>query len=207
MWGWTLNWGEVRQDLVIGSCPIELADLERIRTETGATALLSLQTDACRTWVGADYAAHRRHAEAVGLVLENTPMNDFDPADQRRRLPVAVARLQALLVARHRVYVHCTAGINRAPLTVLGYLGLAEGWDTAEALATIFRGRPQAEPYREAYDGCRADLVERLRDLIDARAARHTARGKALAWRQAETEVIREAFTRPGSTAGERIPR
>lgn len=207
MWTWALDWGRVRADLIVGSCPVRVGDLDRIQGETGATALLSLQTDACRAWVGADYAVLRRHGEAVGLVLENAPMNDFDPDDQRRRLPPAVVRLQGLLAARHRVYVHCTAGINRAPLTVLGYLALVEGVEPRSALAEIRRGRPQAEPYLDAFEGCRADLRECLRDLIEAEAVRQDPSGRPEVHRAAEAAVIRAALTQPASPAGERVGR
>jgi atypical dual specificity phosphatase len=207
MWTWALDWGRVRADLIVGSCPVQVRDLDRIRGETGATALLSLQTAACRACVGADYAAHRRHGEAVGLVLENAPMNDFDPDDQRSRLPLAVVRLHALLAARHRVYVHCTAGINRAPLAVLGYLALVEGREPRTALAEIRRGRPQAEPYWEAFEGCRADLRDCVRDLIEGEVARRDASGGPGVRRAAEAAVIRAALTQPTSPAGERVGR
>lgn len=37
-------------------------------------------------------------------------------------LPEAVRLLHVLTARGKRVYVHCTAGINRATLTVVGYL-------------------------------------------------------------------------------------
>ena len=43
-------------------------------------------------------------------------------AVQARMLPEAVRQLNLLLSMGKRVYVHCTAGINRANLTVVGYL-------------------------------------------------------------------------------------
>lgn len=47
MWLWTLNWGEIRHDLVIGSCPFRPADIDRLHDSTGVTAVLSVQTDDC----------------------------------------------------------------------------------------------------------------------------------------------------------------
>ena len=41
---------------------------------------------------------------------------------QALMLPEAVRLLHLLLANGKRVYVHCTAGINRATLTVVGYL-------------------------------------------------------------------------------------
>jgi hypothetical protein len=94
--------------------------------------------------------------------------------------------------------VHCTAGINRSPLTVLGYLSFVETLSTEEALALIRRGRPEAEPYLDAYQGCRRDLVERHRLTISVRAwdlfRRDPTRPSDLNWYLAEREVIRETF-------------
>ena len=41
---------------------------------------------------------------------------------QALMLPEAVRMLYLLIAAGKKVYVHCTAGINRATLTVVGYL-------------------------------------------------------------------------------------
>jgi hypothetical protein len=43
-------------------------------------------------------------------------------------------------------YVHCTAGINRANLAVLGYFTFVEGMPLDEALALIRTSRPQVIP-------------------------------------------------------------
>jgi protein-tyrosine phosphatase len=155
MWVWTLNWGEIRDDIVVGSCPSAPADIDRICEETGATALLSLQTDECRAALGIDHRAHLDHAARRGVLLVNAPMRDFDPLDQRDRLPDAVGALHRLLDEGHRTYVHCTAGINRGPLTVLGYLTFVEGMTVEDAMALILRGRPEASPYWEPYWACR----------------------------------------------------
>lgn len=42
---------------------------------------------------------------------------DFDPYDLRMRLPVAVAKLHQAIEANKgkTAYVHCTAGLGRAP--------------------------------------------------------------------------------------------
>jgi len=130
------------------------------------------------------------------MLLRNAPMRDFDVEDQRRHLVDAVVGLTRLLSVGHRVYVHCTAGINRAPLTVLGYLTLVEGWPYHEALALIRAGRPQAEPYREAWRACHSDLVEQNRPAIEACAwglsQRHPEVIAQENWSRAETAVIRE---------------
>lgn len=156
---WTLSWGEVRHDLVVGSCPIRPADVDRICEETGVGAVLSLQSDDCREAFGIDPRQLAERASRHGVVVVNEPMRDFDPEEQRLRLPHAVRALSDLLAGGHRTYVHCTAGINRAPLVVLAYLTFVEDLTVDEALAMIRRARPEASPYMDAYHGCREDLL------------------------------------------------
>jgi atypical dual specificity phosphatase len=209
MWTWQLNWGGVRDDVFVGSCPRSASDIDAIQAGTGATAILSVQCDDCRSALRIDFDEHMRKAARCGLVLRNTPMRDFDVADQRRHLTDAVVGLTRLLGDGHRVYVHCTAGINRAPLTVLGFFTFVEGLAHDEALALIRAGRPQAEPYWEAWRGCRSDLVEQNRPAIAARAQEISrSYGAASArenWTRAEADVIREVLlAAAGATAAHR---
>jgi atypical dual specificity phosphatase len=196
MWTWTLNWGRVREDLVVGSCPMTVDDIDTIRARTGSTALLSVQHDECRATFGIDLEQHRQHAHSIGLAYANVPMRDFDLDDQRRRLPGAVRRLAALLDAGHSVYVHCTAGINRAPLTVLGLLTFVEALAPDHAFDILRAGRPQAEPYWDAWRGCRDDLLAPRREAIAQRAFRlsqnATQESPESHWHRAEAEVLRE---------------
>lgn len=198
MWTWTLNWGEIRHDLLIGSCPTDTADLDRIYDDTGVSALLSLQTDDCRSALDIDYNSLEKHASSRGLLLVNAPIRDFDADDQRKRLPYAVGRLWGLLTSGHRTYVHCTAGINRAPLVALAYLTFVEGVAVPDAVALIQRGRPEASPYWDAYYGCREDALARHRATVALRAwnlsQANPGETPERNWFLAELEVLREAF-------------
>ncbi len=199
MWVWTLNWNQVRDDLVIGSCPMTAADIDSIRRKTGVSAILSLQHPECHRYFKIDYMRHLHHGRSTGLVMVHCPMRDFDPPDQRRHLAAAVRNLHALLAAGHKVYVHCTAGINRAPLAVLAYLTFVEGLTVAKAMALIRRARPAAEPSWEAYYGCRQDLIDRHRDTISLRAWSiwndTGGRGPDRDWMDAEAGIIREVLS------------
>jgi predicted protein tyrosine phosphatase len=203
MWTWSLNWNEIRTDVVIGSCPMTVTDIDRICEATGANALLSLQSDECRAAFAIDYEALKEHAAVRNVRMANTPMLDFNPPDQRLRLPEAVRALTILLAAGHKVYVHCTAGINRSPLAVLGYLVFVELVSPEEALAFIRQARPAADPSWEAYEGCRQDLVDALRDyiLVGAyyRSQQYPENDPLRNWYQAEIDVIRQAFLSPRS--------
>jgi hypothetical protein len=203
MWEWTLNWGEIRSDLVIGSCPMTTDDIARIQDDAKVSALLSLQTDECRSAFGIDYDQHREFGEARGLAMVNVPMRDFDPPDQRRALPDAVRALTTLLAGGHRVYLYCTAGINRSPLTALGYLAFVERQAPEEALALIRQGRPGAEPSWEAFWGCREDLAASLHTHVPVRAyyvsREYPDHDPEANWFDAEMDIIRLSFLSPRS--------
>ena len=195
---WPLNWNVVRHDLVVGSCPRTPSDLGALCVEARVSAVLSVQHDECLEKQEIDYLRQIRYGRRLGLTMERYPLRDFDPADQRRGLPTAVRGLYGLLRQGHRVYVHCTAGINRSPLVVLAYLTLVEGIDLEEAMTLLLRARPEVCPTWEAYHGCRQDLTARYEDRIRQRAGA-LGQGSALpeqeAWRQAERAIWREVLT------------
>ncbi|MEW8628274.1 MAG: dual specificity protein phosphatase family protein [Candidatus Thiodiazotropha sp.] len=195
MWTWSLNWGEVTPSLIIGSCPMKPADQRRIKAETGATAALSLQHDECLAYWGIRYEEMQRAGEKSGMTMVRYPMRDFDIEAQRRRLPGAIASLANLQNLHHRTYVHCTAGLGRSPLTVLGFLTLVEGLDPEQAIRMIKKARPGAVPAWEAYHGCRADLLRQFHNQIEQHAYGLYQAGineNALQdWKQAEAEVLR----------------
>ena len=170
-WSWPLDWDTIRHDLVIGSCPRGPADLDRLQTEAQISAVLSLQHDKCLRELAIDYPQLARHGRARGLLMERSPMRDFDPSDQRRRLPEAVRVLHGLLSQGHRVYLHCTAGINRSSLVAVAYLAWIEGQPLDEAMALLQGARPEVGPYWDAYEGCRQDLMARHAHQISQRVA------------------------------------
>ena len=199
MWNCKLNWDIVRHDLVLGSCPLDVGDLDSLRLEARVSAILSVQHDECLEKHRIDYPRHVRHGRALGLAMERCPLRDFDPDDQRRGLPAAVRMLHDLLRQGHRVYVHCTAGINRSSLVVLTYLTLIEGASVEEAMTLLTHARPEVAPTWEAYYGCRQDLTVRHEDRIRQRAAeislRQPRHGALDHWPQAEREIWREVLT------------
>lgn len=197
-WVWTLNWDQITPRIVIGSCPMSGGDLERIRRDARATALLSLQHDKCHAHLGIDHGSLCRHGARLGLTLARHPIRDFDAADARRQLPGAVRTLDGLLDNHERVYVHCTAGMGRAPLTVLGYLVFMQGAPFDEALALLRAHRPMVCPNLDAYRGCRDDLMDRHGGAIDRRLRdlerTEPQTNPAYHRKRAEQEVLREAL-------------
>jgi hypothetical protein len=198
MWTWSLNWGEVTPAIVIGSCPMKPDDLSTIARRARVSAVLSLQHNDCLGYWGIDEAQMRTAGSGEGLVMRRCSIRDFDIADMRRRLPRAVAELAALRSQGDRVYVHCTAGLGRSPLTVLAYLVLVEGYSPETAIAWIHAARPAAVPAWEAFHGCLEDLLSCHRAAIDKRAYELYEQGIQQSadadCNQAQAEVLRSVL-------------
>lgn len=178
-------------------------DIERIHTQTKASGIFSLQHDDCLAYWNVDYAAMHRAGNALGLSMERCPIRDFNIPDMRRQLPAAISVLANMLARERRVYVHCIAGLGRAPLVVLGYLTLVEGYAPDDAIRCILEGRPGAVPAWEAYHGCRDDLTSRHRQAIEQRAYELYEAGvhgnEHADWSQAQSEILRSILTQPGT--------
>lgn len=54
---------------------------------------------------------------------------DFDPHSLRKTLPSAVSSVHHALASEGRVYVHCTAGLGRAPAVCIAYMFWFLGMD------------------------------------------------------------------------------
>lgn len=199
MWTWSLNWGQITDNIVIGTCPMAPEDLERIHSGTGVSAVLSLQHDDCLSYWSINYAMMYRTGTELGLMMQRYPIRDFDVQDLRKRLPEAILMLANMLAHGHRVYVHCTAGMGRAPTVVLGYLTFIKGYSPDDSIRLILEGRPESEPAWEAYYGCREDLIASYREAIDRRAYELYelgVHGNALAdWFQAQAEILCSMLT------------
>lgn len=194
-----MNWSQITAHIVIGTCPMEFDDLRRIHAEAGASGVLSLQHDDCLANWDIDYTAMNHIGAELGLIMERYPIRDFDVPDMRRCLPAAIMKLANLRAQKLRTYVHCTAGLGRAPLVVLGYLTLVEGYSPNAAIRLILDGRPGAAPSWEAYHGCCQDLIARHRVAIERRAYelyKLGVHGNASAdWCQAQAEVLHSVLT------------
>ncbi len=198
MWTWSLNWGEITPRIVIGTCPMMPSDLGRIKAEANVSAVFSLQHYDCLAYWSIDYSQMHQEGQKLGLTMLRCPIRDFDIQDMQRCLPDAVASLAGLQAAGHRTYIHCTAGLGRAPLVVLSYLTLVERATPDQAISRILEGRPGAVPAWEALHRARADLVARFRWAIERRAYElYQQRVNFSAvedWCQAEAEVLRSVL-------------
>jgi hypothetical protein len=137
----------ITDELWVGSYPADEADWILLRDGYGVEAVLNLQTDDDLRGEGLLSSVAWKLAMGSGLTVERVPITDFRPEEVQRSLVPAVAALHALASEHARVFVHCTAGMNRSPTILLAYLILNAGWTVEQALERGLAARSVIRPY------------------------------------------------------------
>jgi len=133
---------QVMPNLLLGSCPRSVDDVDRLKQDYGVSAVLCLQTeDDFDDW-NLDFGRLEAHYRSAGIELRRVPVIDFDDRDLRRNLPACTAALGQLLEAGHTVFVHCSAGAGRSPSVVIAYLHWMQQWDLGKAARHVAACRP-----------------------------------------------------------------
>jgi atypical dual specificity phosphatase len=135
-------------NVFVGECPVTAEDVEQLR-DLGITAVVNLQTNEDFAYWDIDWESLADCYRESGMEVRRVPVCDFDRDHLRRRLPDCVEALDQLLKAGHTVYVHCSAGLNRSPSTVVAYLNWILGWDFDRALQHVTTCR-SCSPYVDA---------------------------------------------------------
>ncbi|BBM99425.1 hypothetical protein MPTK1_1g21210 [Marchantia polymorpha subsp. ruderalis] len=154
-----MNYAHVLPDLIVGSCLQTPADVDRLK-EAGVGTIFCLQQDPDLAYFSVDIEAIINHAKEVdGIEHIRAQIRDFDPYDLRQRLPQVIATLyQATKKNEGTAYVHCTAGLGRAPAVALTYMYWIRGYDLFEANAMLQKVRT-CHPKLDSIKAATADLL------------------------------------------------
>lgn len=144
---------EVYERLSVGPCP---NTPERIRAikQAGYTAVVSVQTDGDLTELGLSWPLLWKFLVGQGLSCQRVPIRDFDLRALARGLDDAVAAVDELHRGGHRVYLHCTAGVNRSPSVAIAWLMAHQRMELDAAWDLVTARRPSA-PHRAAIEAWR----------------------------------------------------
>lgn len=137
-----MDYHRIVSKLLIGSHPESAEEIERLKRETGVTAVLNLQTDDDMRYFKLDWASLLNYYKSCGIELCRVPVRDFDAVDLQHKLPACVSALNDLLESGHTVYLHCSAGAGRAPTVAIAYLFWRHGWGLDQAVAHVMQCRP-----------------------------------------------------------------
>jgi protein-tyrosine phosphatase len=132
-----MNCDSVLPEVLVGSYPETIADIESLWDEHLVTAVLNLQTDEDLDRLGCDWPLLEEAYRRLAIEVHRRPVRDFDSDDLCRRLPDCVEALRDLLNLGHVVYVHCTAGVGRSANVVIAYLHWVQGLPLEEAVRTV----------------------------------------------------------------------
>lgn len=158
-----INFSQIESDIFVGSAPQNSVDVSRLK-QMKVTAVLSLQSNDDLLTHKIDWKKLQSAYQYNDIVVQRFAIIDFDESDLAQKLPEPVRALHQLLSIGHRVYVHCNAGVCRAPATVLTYLCYARGMSMQQGLDYIRRNRPQAHPYIGAVEKALQSLAEQPAD-------------------------------------------
>lgn len=144
-----INFDLVEPGIFIGSAPQSSVDVARLK-QLKITAVISLQSDEDLKVRKIDWSKLETAYNHNDIVVNRFPINDFDEEDLGNRVVEPIKLINELKEAKHKIYVHCNAGVCRAPAAVLGYLCHYQGMSYEAGLGQIRIARPIANPYKNA---------------------------------------------------------
>ena len=135
----------IRPNLLVGEYP-NPEDLAWLRDAHGVTTVLSLQDDTDLASKNLELPDLERVYRREGLAFHRVPVPDGATQVLADRLPVIVTLLAELVARGERVYLHCNAGMNRAPTVAIAYLHTHEGLPLAVACEDV-KAKRHCVPY------------------------------------------------------------
>ncbi|HTW89136.1 MAG TPA: dual specificity protein phosphatase family protein [Candidatus Binataceae bacterium] len=148
---------ELSEYLLIGEYP-RLEDVAWLKNHHRVTAVHSLQDNEDLKLHGLSLKALEAACRRSHLRYVRTPIPDGGADAMALHLEAALEALRSLIEGRERVFLHCNAGMNRAPTLAIAFMRACGGLSLDEALAQV-KQRHFCGPYMtvlEDYFGPRA---------------------------------------------------
>lgn len=137
----------ILEQLAIGEYPTP-EDAAWLRSALAVSTVVCLQDDVDLDRKGLSLRALERAYAAHGIQFHRVPVPDGDTDALRAHLDRSVRLLAGTLAAGARVYLHCNAGLNRAPTVAIAYLHVHHGHTLAAACSLVKARRP-CVPYMQ----------------------------------------------------------
>lgn len=135
------TFASILPNLMVGEYP-NPHDVSWLVSQSGITAVLSLQDDADLLSKNLELDRLIAVCRAENVRFDRVPLPDGDTLTLARLLDDVVNLLNDLLRDGHRVYLHCNAGMNRAPTVAVAYLHACEGLSLTAARDFVKAQRP-----------------------------------------------------------------
>lgn len=151
-----INFDRITRTIFVGTYPQSPLDIDRLRDGPRITAVVNLQSDTDMKSLGVSWRKLQKHYAKREITVYRHPIRDFDPVDLAARMRGAVSQVGDLEAVGHRIYIHCTAGVGRAPAVAIGHLAWNLGWELEEAYEFV-RERRACDPYIDAIRDARSE--------------------------------------------------
>ncbi|KAM3282916.1 phosphoglucan phosphatase DSP4, amyloplastic [Capsicum chacoense] len=160
-----MNYNFIRPDLIVGSCLQTPEDVNKLRS-IGVKTIFCLQQNPDLEYFGVDINAIREYANECGDIEHlRAEIRDFDAFDLRLRLPAVISILNNAINRNGGVtYIHCTAGLGRAPAVALSYMFWVQGYKLGEAFDLLMSKR-SCFPKLDAIKSATADILTGLKKM------------------------------------------
>ncbi|KAJ4978117.1 hypothetical protein NE237_008897 [Protea cynaroides] len=157
-----MNYNFIRPDIIVGSCLQSPEDVDKLR-KIGVKTIFCLQQDSDLEYFSVDVTAIQQYAKQFDDIQHlRARIRDFDAFDLRLRLPAVVSKLFKAINRNGGVtYIHCTAGLGRAPAVALAYMFWVQGYKLSEAHSLLLSIRP-CFPKLDAIKSATADILTGL---------------------------------------------
>ncbi|XP_004496155.1 phosphoglucan phosphatase DSP4, amyloplastic isoform X2 [Cicer arietinum] len=157
-----MNYDFICPDLIVGSCLQTPEDVDELR-KIGVKTIFCLQQNSDLEYFGVDINAIREYANTCDDIQHlRAEIRDFDAFDLRKRLPAVVSKLYKAIKSNGGVtYIHCTAGLGRAPAVALAYMFWVLGYKLNEA-NTLLLSKRSCFPKLDAIKSATADILTGL---------------------------------------------
>jgi protein-tyrosine phosphatase len=130
----------------------------RFLQQMGVTTVLSLQSDKDLEAFSIRIKKLFKAYDEAGVEMHRIATPDFDQNALMANLDRCVAELEAVLTPRWaKVYLHCTAGINRGPTVAAAFLIRSRGLSAQEAYEFV-TSRRHCSPYLAVLEKYAASL-------------------------------------------------
>ncbi|CAN8067535.1 unnamed protein product [Agarophyton chilense] len=140
-----LLFDEVPPNMFIGPYPQSAEDIEKM-ARAGVTAVFNVQTDEDFEHRAIQWPLLLEQYAQHDIKVVRHQIRDFDRDSLRARLKSATRALERLINDGKKVYIHCTAGMGRAPACAVAYLCWVKDMELDDAVAFVKKHRTVAVP-------------------------------------------------------------
>jgi protein-tyrosine phosphatase len=141
-WFRSYGFADVLDGLLVGAFPLDEADVALLHT-LGIECVLNLAEET--EYRPSDRAAVEAALDAAGIQERRLPLPDYGGLPPAI-IESAVQDILEWLDEGKRTYLHCRAGWQRSAAVAAGVVAIRDGVDIDEALASVQRRKPSADP-------------------------------------------------------------